>query len=82
MLLVLFSIGMTQFCIDVFATAERKASDVHIIVETDLWSSIVIVLTDDIPFLAMRLYVMTNYQVSSLNSLHALGESFRSGNHE
>ncbi|XP_067948979.1 uncharacterized protein [Watersipora subatra] len=65
MLLILFSISIGQFCIDTLGTAEKKVSDVHIIVETDLWASLLIILCDDIPFLAMRLFVMTNYQVFS-----------------
>lgn len=62
-LLILFSVSLTQFCIDTLATAEQKHSDVHIIVETDLWASLVIIITGDMPFLAMRLFLMTNYQV-------------------
>ena len=62
-LLILFSMGVAQFCIDTLATKESKSSDLYIIVETDLWSSLVILFTNDLPYLAMRLFLMGKYQV-------------------
>lgn len=62
-LLILFSTSMIQFCVDPLATLETKQSDIHIILETDLWSSLIILLSDDIPFMCMRLFLMVNYQV-------------------
>ncbi|KAF6022764.1 hypothetical protein EB796_018925 [Bugula neritina] len=65
MLLILFSASIVQFSIDTLATAEQKFSDFHIVLETDLWASLVILITCDAPFLAMRLFLMTKYQVFS-----------------
>jgi len=56
---------VAQFSLNTHATIEQKNSDIYIIVETDLWASLMMLTLDDLPGLGARLYFTLYYKASA-----------------